>query len=290
MGDHSSSGDSSDLIETQKEGEGEAADTPGKTKERESPVLPPSSSPRRLGQDGEKPGEEQREGEPARPADGCASVASPTSSSSAVEGGERTPCGVPTADRSSSSPGEQLVSSSSLSGEERATPQESHRADGEEKKEKKRGEEEEGEARTRSTAGTSMPPPLLQSSPDGSAGSAEQKLSPGRKREEDEDGQKEEAFQDKAKTLKEEQKTRDSPAGSSSSTGRGGGSRESASSRHHSNKNKKNADHPHSSSGVPTAAAGPSVVWEKDVEDAVISACLRALNYGTRKDLERRTR
>ncbi|PHJ20818.1 hypoxia- inducible factor prolyl hydroxylase [Cystoisospora suis] len=47
-----------------------------------------------------------------------------------------------------------------------------------------------------------------------------------------------------------------------------------------------------SSSGVrtPAAVAGPSVVWEKEVEDAVIAACLRALNYSTRKDLERRTR
>lgn len=35
---------------------------------------------------------------------------------------------------------------------------------------------------------------------------------------------------------------------------------------------------------------GPSVVWDKDVEDALVAACLRVLNYSTRKDLERRTR
>ncbi|PFH37084.1 putative hypoxia- inducible factor prolyl hydroxylase (phd2) [Besnoitia besnoiti] len=46
---------------------------------------------------------------------------------------------------------------------------------------------------------------------------------------------------------------------------------------------------PQSSSKVPVTL-GPSVLWDKDVEDAFVAACLKVLNYSTRKDLERRTR
>ncbi|ESS31116.1 putative hypoxia- inducible factor prolyl hydroxylase (phd2) [Toxoplasma gondii VEG] len=53
-----------------------------------------------------------------------------------------------------------------------------------------------------------------------------------------------------------------------------------------------------SSSGSTAAArdsrtkckAGTSVVWAKDVEDALVAACVKVLNYSARKDLERRTR
>ncbi|KEP62763.1 UNVERIFIED_CONTAM: hypoxia- inducible factor prolyl hydroxylase (phd2), putative [Hammondia hammondi] len=53
-----------------------------------------------------------------------------------------------------------------------------------------------------------------------------------------------------------------------------------------------------SSSGSTAAArdpgkkskAGTSVVWAKEVEDALVAACVKVLNYSARKDLERRTR